>query len=72
LNFFCEKHGKNSRDTHFSQVSKFLQFESFAKKILSSKDLVDAINNRQNCANENSILTSKQFFFTEFSFAQNK
>lgn len=53
LNFFCEKHGKNLRDTHFSSVSKFVKEESLVKKLECSQDIVDAIEKRQKIANDN-------------------
>ncbi len=53
LNFFCEKHGKNSRDQHFSVVSNFIQQESMVKKLCTSQDICDAIEKRQMLANLN-------------------
>ncbi len=58
LNFFCEKHGKNSRDQHFSVVSNFLQQESMIKKLSSSQDICDAIEKRQVLANLNNARIS--------------
>ncbi|CAF0988080.1 unnamed protein product [Brachionus calyciflorus] len=52
LNFFCEKHGKNGRDQHFSLVSNFIKQESLVKKLTCSKDIVDAIHKHQTLANE--------------------
>jgi len=61
LNFFCEKHGKNSRDQHFSIVSNFLQQESMVKKLCSSQDICDAIEKRQLFSNlNNARITSLQ------------
>ncbi|CAF0975069.1 unnamed protein product [Brachionus calyciflorus] len=51
LNFFVEKHGKSSRDQHFSVVSNFIRQESFLKKITCSQDIVDAINKNQDISN---------------------
>ena len=62
LNFFIEKHGKNSRDTHFSCISRFIKEESLIKKIESTQDVVDAIHRRQATANENKKGKSKNFF----------
>ena len=56
LNFFVEKHGKNNRDAHFSMVSKFVKQESLKKRLISSKDVVNAIKNGQKLANENRCL----------------
>ncbi len=53
LNFFCEKHGKNKRDSHFANISKFLEAESLVRQLKSSKDIVDAIHCRQEYANRN-------------------
>ncbi|RNA26241.1 hypothetical protein BpHYR1_013587 [Brachionus plicatilis] len=54
LNFFCEKHGKNQRDSHFSCISRFINAESLKRRLCSTKDIVEAINNGQLKANENS------------------
>ncbi len=59
LNFFCEKHGKNSRDTHFSCISRFVEQESLIRKLTCTQDLVDAIENGQRKSNENRALQSK-------------
>ena len=53
LNFFGDKHGKNSRDSHFSNIAKFIKDESLVKKLGSTQDIVDAIIKRQLIANEN-------------------
>jgi hypothetical protein len=53
VNFFGDKHGKNNRDTHFSNISKFLAAESLQKKLTSSQDVADAIIKRQKMADEN-------------------
>ena len=71
LNFFGDKHGKNSRDTHFSNISKFIQTESLIKRLESSQDIADAINKRQGIANESKVLKfvlneSKKFVFILF------
>lgn len=55
VNFFCEKHGKNNRDAHFSNISKFVKSESLVKKLETSQDLVDAIIKRQSIANDEKI-----------------
>ena len=54
-NLFGEKHGKNARDQHFSAISHFIKCESMVKRLRSSKDIVDAIYNRQILANRNRI-----------------
>jgi hypothetical protein len=46
LNFFCEKHGKNNRDQHFSVVSR--AFENAVQKnqsgLNSAEEVVEALN----------------------------
>ena len=59
LNYFAEKHGKNSRDTHFSQISKFIESESKLKQMTSSQDIVDAILKRQEISNKNRLKLSR-------------
>ncbi len=59
LNFFGDKHGKNGRDTHFSCITKFIQQESLRKQLISTEDIVNAINNGQLKSNENRKLKSK-------------
>ena len=51
LNFFGEKHGKNSRDQHFSVISKFIELETHKKRLNDSKDIIECINKRQNASN---------------------
>ena len=53
FNLFCEKHGKNSRDQHFSNASYFIQQETMVKKLTSSQDICDAIEKHQILANLN-------------------
>ena len=33
INYFSEKHGKNGCDQHFSVVSKFLEYDSYIKRV---------------------------------------
>ncbi len=71
LNFFCEKHGKNSRDQHFSLVSNFIKQESMVKKLCSSQDICDAIEKGQFRANlNNARITSLQKTTTHKKFEQ--
>ena len=51
-NLFVEHHGKSSRDQHFSVLSMFLKKENFCRKLISSQDIVTAINNQQNLSNQ--------------------
>ena len=51
LNFFAEKHGKNSRDQHFSVISNYVRLESFKQKITCTQILVDVLNRCQNDSN---------------------
>ena len=61
FNLFCEKHGKNTRDQHFSKVSYFLKQESMVKKLCTSQDICDAIEKQQEIANiNNACLKSSQ------------
>jgi hypothetical protein len=53
MNFFCEKHGKNKRDAHFSNIGRFVEAESLVSQIKCSEDIVNAIHKRQNFANLN-------------------
>ena len=55
LNFFCESHGKNCRDAHFSNITQFVKQESLVRKIENSNDLIEAIKSRQTSANESRI-----------------
>ncbi|CAF0895334.1 unnamed protein product [Brachionus calyciflorus] len=50
-----EDHGKNLRDAHFSCIARFLKYASLKKRLCSSKDIVDAINEGQRKANENAL-----------------
>lgn len=54
LNFFAECHGKNARDAHFSNVSRFVNDLSMRKKLDCAQDVVEAIRLGQERANENS------------------
>jgi hypothetical protein len=63
LNFFGDKHGKNARDSHFSNLSKFIEAESLVNRLYSSQDICDAIEKRQQMANDNKLgksILSKQ------------
>jgi hypothetical protein len=55
LNFFGERHGKNSRDQHFSLIQNFVNQESLVKKLTCSHDIVDAIERHQKIANQKLI-----------------
>jgi len=55
FNLICEKHGKNSRDQHFSVFSSFIFRESMVKKLTSSQDICDAIIKQQAIANMNNL-----------------
>lgn len=47
LNYFGEKHGKFSRDQHFSILTQCIRRESIRKWIRSSSDIVNIINESQ-------------------------
>ena len=53
MNFFGDKHGKNGRDAHFSNISRFIVSESLTRKLYCSQDIVDSIFKRQLLSNEN-------------------
>jgi hypothetical protein len=55
LNFFAEKHGKNQRDQHFSNISNFLEKESLFKRLVCTQDIVIAVIKHQHLANEERI-----------------
>lgn len=55
LNFFAEKHGKNSRDEHFSHVALYIKQLNFKKQLSCTKDIVDAINDGQARSNEHRL-----------------
>jgi hypothetical protein len=67
LNFFCEKHGKNTRDAHFSMVSRFLKSASLFSRLNNSQDVANAINDGQRRANEN-----RQFDGERYTFLRSK
>ena len=53
LNFFGDHHGKNARDAHFSNISRFVRDYSLKTRLTCSDDIVKAINEGQMQANEN-------------------
>ena len=55
MNFFAEKHGKNQRDQHFSNISYFLEKESLVKRLVCTQDIVNAVIKHQNLTNEERI-----------------
>jgi hypothetical protein len=59
LNYFCEKHGKSSRDQHFSVVSHFIRKESMIRRLTSSQDICDAIERQQAITNSKNALISR-------------
>ncbi len=52
MNFFGEKHGKSSRDQHFSINSTFLLNAEITKQLKSTKDVIDALNIEQEKSNQ--------------------
>ncbi|CAF0936737.1 unnamed protein product [Brachionus calyciflorus] len=60
LNFFGDKHGKNTRDQHFSVVSNYIKKESLEKKLTCSQDIVDALKRRQKVSNDLRKLSAKK------------
>ncbi len=51
LNFFGEAHGKNSRDTHFSNIMKFVKQAEYKQRLKNTDDLINAILAGQKKAN---------------------
>ncbi len=51
LNYFGEHHGKSFCDSHFSIISKYIEFATFKKQIVNSNDIVDAITSGQKKSN---------------------
>ena len=60
MNFFCEKHGKSMRDAHFSMLSKFIHDASMQKRLISTNDIKNAIENGQLLANQNRLHDGKR------------
>ena len=68
INFFCERHGKNSRDAHFSNVSRFLKHESYKRRLISASSVNTAILERQRSSNEERENSGKYDFNLAPSF----
>ncbi len=56
MNFFAEKHEKNQRDQHFSNISYFLEKESLIKRQVCTQDIVNAVIKHQNLTNEKELI----------------
>jgi len=54
---------KKSRDSYFSCVSSFIKSQSLIKRLETSSDVVDNIQNEQNKSNENRILRGNNLLF---------
>ena len=52
LNWFGEKHGKSSRDQHFSIISVFLKNAEMTKQLKSTNDVIIALKHEQEKSNE--------------------
>jgi hypothetical protein len=59
MNYFGEKHGKFTRDQHFSVISYYLKKESMKNKISSTQDIVDVINKCQAESNSHNTVRRK-------------
>jgi hypothetical protein len=68
LNFFVEKHGKNSRDAHFSCLSNFIKSQSLIKRLETSADVVNAIHQGQVKSNQNRAFKGNLFLLKIFYF----
>ncbi len=55
MNFFGEKHGKSSRDQHFSVLSTFLRNAQITKQLTSTNDVIEALEYEQAKSNENRV-----------------
>ena len=55
INYFGEQHGKNGCDQHFSVISKYLEYESYAKRLFETQVIVNAINSHQSSSNINRV-----------------
>ena len=51
LNFFAESHGKNSRDQHFSNISKFINQATYKNRLTNTNDIIRSILVGQKRAN---------------------
>jgi len=68
LNFFVEKHRKNSRDAYFSCLSSFIKSQSLIKRLETTADVVNAIHQGQIKSNQNRALKGYYFFKYIFYF----
>jgi hypothetical protein len=62
LNFFVEGHGKGPLDQHFSGVAYTIKLASLDKQLTCSKDIINAINERQSSINNHRSQKSKYIF----------
>ncbi len=46
---------KNSRDSHFSNLTRFIKAESLVRKLVCTLGIVDTINSKQVASNLNDI-----------------
>lgn len=75
VNFFENKHGKNCRDARFSIVSKYIEYYSFKKAIMTTADIMEAIISGQNQSNNRRIVMGKEpilFKVLEFGIENSK
>jgi hypothetical protein len=52
LNYFGDKHGKSSRDQHFSILTTFLKNAHITKQLKSTRDVIEALEIEQMKSNE--------------------
>lgn len=69
-NYLGEKHGKFSRDQHFSIISYYLRKESYKNLLANTTDIANAINS---CQNQSNLFRRSQFKndFEVFAFVFN-
>ena len=53
FNLFGEKHGKSSRDQHFSVLSVFLKNAQYTKQLTCTQDVIEALEIEQAKSNVN-------------------
>ena len=63
---FCEKHGKSSRDQHFSVLTTFLKTAHITKQLKSTQDVIDALRIEQEKSNKQRLLMGLKAVNTKF------
>ena len=63
---FCEKHGKSSRDQHFSVLTTFLKTAHITKQLKSTQDVIDALRIEQEKSNKQRLVMGLKAVNTKF------